>query len=72
MENLTRRNAGGQRLEVETYTETPVFIEGLKRTDKGNRHEGRMLNARNPSTMSPTTLQRGMSLRGNDYGWKCA
>jgi hypothetical protein len=37
-----------------TYTETPVFIKGLTRVDEGSRHEGRMLNAQNPSAMSPT------------------
>ena len=40
MENLTRRNDKGQRSGIIEPTQKCLFIEALKRTDKGNHHEG--------------------------------
>jgi hypothetical protein len=68
MENLSLGQA--RRTQIGsggTYTETPVFIKGLTRVDEGSRHEGRMLNAQNPSAMSPTNLQLESMLRIDDY-----
>jgi len=76
MENLTRRNARGQRSGVIEPTQNCLFYrgikEGLKRTDKGNHHEGPTQKTCNPSIIAPTNLQPKMMLRVNDYGEKCA
>jgi hypothetical protein len=47
-----------------------VSIKGLTRVDEGSRHEGRMLNAQNPSAMSPTKVQPGQDESNKDYGLK--
>jgi hypothetical protein len=38
--------------------------------DKGSRHGGQVLNARNPSAMSPTNTQLRPNLGNEDFGLK--
>jgi hypothetical protein len=69
MENLTRRNARGHRSGVIEPTQNCLFyIEGLKRTDKGNHHEGRTQKVCNPSIIAPTTPQSYIAIEVDDYG----
>ena len=65
-ESLTRRNARGQRPGVRGLNEDACFIEGLKRTDKGNHHEGRTQKVCNPSLIAPTTTHSEIGLEGSD------